>query len=197
MERSKQVAKEMKAMSTVPKLTLEEYDAMIARGEFEPAEDHHVELIYGELRQMSPAGPEHEDIVDILNEWSFSNTPRGKVRVRMQNSVGVPELDSAPEPEIAWVRQKSYKSGRPLPKDVLLVIEVAYSSIDYDLGEKLDLYARAGVPEYWIVDVANQTVEVFRSPSKKGYRDTKTYAAGQTISPQAFPTAKLEVATLS
>ena len=183
-------------MSTVLKLTLDEYDAMIARGAFDPITDKHIELIYGELRQMCPAGPEHEDIIDLLNRWSARSTPENKVRIRVQNSIGIPQLDSAPEPDLAWVREKSYRAGRPRPKDVVLVVEVSHSSIDYDLGEKLELYAQAGVPEYWIVDIEKQSVEVFREPSRKEYRKHDTYGRTQSVAPQAYPKAVLEIATL-
>src|SRR3712207_4046342 len=103
-------------MSTVARLTLAEYDRMVQTGVFD---NRRIEFIQGELREMSPTGPDHEEVVDLLNEWSPDNRPPG-VRVRVQNSIGLPELESAPEPDVVWVRKRSYRSGRPLPSDVLL-----------------------------------------------------------------------------
>ena len=82
-------------MSTVTHLSIAEYDRMIAAGAFEPREQNRLELIYGELREMTPIGSEHEVIVDYLNEWSYHSLPKGRAWVRVQNSIGIPALDSA------------------------------------------------------------------------------------------------------
>src|SRR5579862_5456512 len=106
---------------------------MIANGDFEaePVRPR-LELIEGEILTMSPIGPSHEDLVDVLNEWSITNLPRKSVRVRIQNSVGIPALDSAPQPDVAWVKRGDYSGGRPQPGAVLCIIEVADSSLDYE-----------------------------------------------------------------
>ena len=139
-------------MSTIAHLTLSEYDRMIAAGEFVPRERNRLELIRGELRNMTPIGAEHEVIVDFLTEWSFSNLPKGRAWVRVQNSIGLPILDSAPEPDLAWVARRDYSRGRPVQEDVLLVIEVSESTLRFDLGEKADLYAEAGIEDYWVMN---------------------------------------------
>src|SRR3954449_1525999 len=138
-------------MSTSTRITMDQYDAMVRRGEFEPREEHHVELIYGEISPMSPINPPYDDAVDELAEWSFESLPRGAVRVRVQGSFGIPVLDSAPQPDLAWLRRHNYKTQRPTPEDVLLVIEVADSSLAKDRGLKAGLYAEAGIADYWIV----------------------------------------------
>src|SRR5882724_2509947 len=113
-------------MSTATRITVADYDRMITDGHFATGpKRHRIELIDGELRPMSPIGPIHERLVDILNEWSLTNLPREAAWVRIQNSIGIPELDSAPEPDVCWVRRRDYSTGRPLPADVLLVIEVS------------------------------------------------------------------------
>lgn len=132
-------------MSTVARLSVEEYDRIIATGVFDHPVRRRVELVRGEIRDMNPIGPLHEDAVDLLAEWSFDSVPRMKVRVRVQNSIGLPELDTVPEPDLAWVRRRAYSRGRPTPRDVLLVIEVADTSLAYDTGEKADLYAAASI----------------------------------------------------
>jgi Uma2 family endonuclease len=101
---------------------------------------------------MSPIGPDHETAVDKLTEWSIESLPKKKVWVRGQHSVGVPELDSAPQPDIVRVARRDYRSGRPTADDVLLIVEVAESSLRFDQGEKAELYAAAGVKDYWLVN---------------------------------------------
>ena len=86
---------------------------MIECGAFDPRRERRIELIYGELREMSPPGPTHEDLVDWLARWSMENTKKEEVRVRVQNSIGLPELDSAPQPDIAWVKPKNYRDALP------------------------------------------------------------------------------------
>jgi Uma2 family endonuclease len=174
-------------MSISARISLDEYDRIIQTGVFGGPNRRRIELIHGELREISPIGPEHEETVDILNEWSMSNTLRAKVRVRVQNSIGLPELESAPEPDIAWVARRSYARRRPHANDVLLVIEVSDSSLSYDLGEKAELYAVAGVSDYWVVDLVNERVEVLRSPDQGKYRERVAYHDGDVIHPLAFP----------
>jgi Uma2 family endonuclease len=135
-------------------------------------------------------------VVDELAEWSFLTVPLKKVRVRVQNTVGIPELDSIPLPDLTWVRRKSYRRSRPRISDLLLLIEVSDSTLAYDCGEKAGLYARAGVKDYWVADVRHQTVEVFRKPSAKGYRQRQSFDVSMSVNPLAFPELALPVARL-
>jgi Uma2 family endonuclease len=178
-------------MSTVTHLTIAEYDRMIAAGVFEPREQNRLELIYGELREMTPIGSEHEVILDYLTEWSFSQLPKRKVWVRVQNSIGIPALDSAPEPDLAWVARRDYRRGRPTADDVLLVIEVSESTLRFDLGRKAKLYAAAGISDYWVVDVANHSIVVHRDPAGGGYREVRTYRESDELYPLHVPEVKL------
>jgi Uma2 family endonuclease len=79
---------------------------------------------------------------------------------------------------------------------LLLLIEVSDSTLAFDTGEKMQLYAQAGVKEYWVVNVRMKSVEVFRQPSKKGYRSAQAFSVGDVISPLSLPTAKLAIKTL-
>ena len=183
-------------MSTTMRFTVAEYDRMIEQGIFNERPELRLELIHGEIREMTPPNPPHEDTIDYLNYWSIDNTSRSRVRVRNQNSLGIPALDSVTEPDVAWMRAKSYRRQRPQPNDVLLLIEVAESSLDYDRGEKADLYAAAGIKDYWIVNLCDLCVEVCRKPRGGKYRELKKYQIGQSVSPLAFPSVTLEVSTV-
>jgi Uma2 family endonuclease len=183
-------------MSTTTRITLDQYDEMIRRGDFVPREEHRVELLYGEITPMSPINPPHNDAVDELTEWSFEILPRGAVRVRVQGSFGIPLLDSAPEPDLAWLRRKDYSTQRPEPGDVLLVIEVADSSLARDRGLKAGLYAAAGIADYWIVNVPERVTEVRRDPSDGAYQSLEVLRPGQEARPLAFPDAALPVARI-
>ena len=183
-------------MSTTLQLTLDEYDRMIEQGAFDGMREKRIELINGELREMPPPGPFHEDVTDRLTRWSATNTTPDQVRVRIQNSIGIPPSASAPQPDVAWVVEKSYQGYRPLPEDVLLVIEVADSSIGNDRFVKQSLYAEAEIAEYWIVNIPARCVEVHRNPENGSYRDIRAYGTNETVRPLAFPELELPVADL-
>jgi Uma2 family endonuclease len=183
-------------MSTTARLSLAQYDRMIEQGVFKPREKHHVELIHGEIRPMNPIGAPHEVAVDILAEWSFRNLPPDSTWIRVQNSIGIPALDSAPQPDVAWVARRDYSRERPTGNDVLLIVEVADSSLAYDRGAKAELYAAALIADYWIVNLVGQRLEVFRRPEAGRYRNVATFSAGQEVRPMAFPNLAMPVALL-
>ncbi len=145
---------------------------------------------------MTPPGPSHEDVVDRLTEWSFKSLPEGKARTRVQNSIGLPSLASAPQPDIAWVARRDYSRGRPTAADVLLVIEVAESTLAYDCGEKAELYAAAGIADYWVVNLPERSVEVRRDPGGGRYRSLRTYTGDEEVRPLAVPEVVLRPSSL-
>jgi Uma2 family endonuclease len=183
-------------MSVIAQLTLEQYDRMIEFGIFDPSRRQRLELIRGEIRKMNPIGSEHEEIVERLTAWSYGVAAASKIRIRVQDSVGLPSLGSAPQPDVAWVVERDYSRGRPTPPDVLLIIEVAESSLKYDCGEKAELYAEAGIAGYWVVNVAEQSIEVRRDPAAGRYRSLQTYQGEQEVRPLALPEAVLHPAVL-
>ncbi len=183
-------------MSMIAHLALAEYDRMIECGVFDQRERRRLEFIRGEIREMNPIGSLHETVVDRLTEWSFRNLPEGEIWVRVQNSIGLVDLQSAPEPDIAWVARRDYSQGRPTAEDVLLVVEVAESSLAYDLGEKADLYAAAGIADYWVVNLAERRIEIRRDPESGRYRTAASCQGEETISPLAMPQLALQVARL-
>jgi Uma2 family endonuclease len=178
-------------MSIIAQLSLEEYDRMIAAGVFHSQRHRRLELIHGEIREMAPIGTPHEEIVDLIVKWSMQAIDDATIRVRVQSSIGLPHSTSAPQPDVVWVRERSYRRRRPTGDDVLLVIEVAESSLAFDRGEKAELYAAAGVPDYWVVDVEGQRIEVRREPSPDGYRDVQVHSGEMEIRPLALPEAAL------
>ena len=180
-------------MSTALRLTAEEYDRMIANGAFVGIH-RHIELIRGELREMSPAGPTHEDYVDFLNRWSTSVTTSKDCVVRVQSSIDMG--DSRPEPDVTWLKPGRYSVQRPTAQEVLLLIEVADTSLTTDLHEKAELYAACGVPEYWVVDVASRCLHVFAEPSGSTFKTHRTVSATETISPRCAPAALLNASEL-
>lgn len=183
-------------MNTALQITIAEYDRLIKKGFFDQFRDRRIELIRGELRQMSPPGPVHEEAIDVLTRWSTSNTDPAVIRVRVQNSIGLPELESAPQPDISWVREQSYRKGRPKGEDVFLLIEVSDSSLNYDRGTKAKLYATAGIKDYWVVNLRDSCNEVFRDPEEGEYQSHEVYERGHTVRPLRFPKIKLAVSKL-
>ena len=95
-----------------------------------------------------------------------------------------------------WVLEQPYRTGRPQPSDVILVIEVADSSLEIDRETKTNLYASAGVKDYWIVNLQDWCVEVYREPSASGYREKRTFDGEAKVSPLAFGNVALDVAAL-
>jgi Uma2 family endonuclease len=182
-------------MSTAVRFTVEEFDRMAEKGIFDDP-NRRFELVFGEILEMVHPGPLHEDIVDLLEQWSHAVVDAKKVRVRVEKTLGIPELDSVPRPDIGWVRQQSYRSARPKVKDVLLIVEVADTTLAFDRKVKRKLYAQAGVREYWIVNARSQAIEVFRNPAGDNYETRLRFEIGESVSPLALPSAKLPVKML-
>jgi len=177
-------------------ITLAMYDRMIAAGVFEPAETQPLELIAGELRMMSPIGDRHADAVDWLARWSQFAIDSTAWLVRVQNPLAIPGSESAPQPDIAWVRLRRYADRRPLPEEVSLVIEVTDTSLDFDTTAKAGLYAAAGITDYWVVDLTSRGLIVFRDPRDGRYETRFTHRGDQLVSPLALPAASLSPAEL-
>jgi len=141
-------------------------DAFYRMGEagiFGPAE--RVELIDGEIIDMSPIGVLHAAIVDALVRF-LSRCAGESAFIRCQNPLRLDDFNEL-EPDIAVLRPRAdcYTTAHPGPADVLLVIEVADTSLAYDLGTKVPLYARHGIPEVWVIDATTRRTRVFRQPA--------------------------------
>ena len=172
-------------------VTLAIYDRMIAAGVFDPAEDHPLELIGGDLHVMSPIGDRHADAVDWLARWSQLVVDPAAVLVRIQNPLAIPGSESAPQPDIAWVAFRRYADRRPQPAEVSLLIEVADTSLAFDTEVKAGLYAAAGIADYWVVDLISRGVIVFRDPRAGRYETRSTHRDDNAVRPLAQPSAVL------
>ena len=182
-------------MSTTLKLTVEQYDAMVAIGAFDELAQK-IELVFGEIWAMNPAGPVHDALIEYLTHWSIRNTDDRQIRVRVQSGLSLPELASRPEPDILWVQTDHPRKRHPIAREVLLLIEVSDASIVVDRTVKADLYSRAGIPEYWIVNAPDQLLHIHREPGPHGYGTITTVCPDDSAVPIVAPQARLELSDL-
>jgi Uma2 family endonuclease len=175
----------MTATGTRHRFSVSEYYKMAEAGIL--GEDDRVELIEGEIVDMPPIGQDHMNAVNRLN-YIFGQRLGERAIVSVQNPIHL-STSSVPQPDIALLRYRpDFYAGRRAPlEDVLLVVEVADTSLQYDRDIKVPLYARFGIPEVWIVDLGSETILVFRQPGPDGYADTYTVPRPGELSPQAFP----------
>ena len=174
--------------------TVSEYHRMAEAGIL--TEDDRVELIDGEIIEMAPIGVRHAACVDKLADWFRERLGRAAI-VRVQNPIRLDE-HSEPEPDIALLRRREdfYSQSAPTPEDVLLIVEVGDSSVEYDRKLKVPLYARAGVVEVWLIDLTESLIEVYAQPVSGAYQVFKRLKYGDALAPQAFPDLHLEVAQI-
>ena len=156
--------------------------------------DHRVELIGGQILPMPPMGDQHGDSIGDLNIWLVQQAgqdyvPRCQVTIRLAEGF-------TPDPDFILLRYKEtgYRGeNRPTVADVLLAIEVAVSSLDRDLGLKSLAYARAGVPELWVVDIPHRQIHRLTRPSPEGYQESTTAGEEETIIPALVPNLQMPV----
>jgi Uma2 family endonuclease len=158
------------------RLTVDDYHRLGEAGIL--GEDDRVELLEGQLVAMNDIGPPHALAVDALAELLIPAVA-GRVAVRVQNPVTL-DRRSEPQPDIVLARRPwdGYPARHPGPGDILLLVEVADSSRDIDFGAKREIYARAGIREYWIVDLTRKVVVVCRDPADGRYRLERDIASG-------------------
>jgi len=174
--------------------SVDEYHRMGEAGIF--GEDDRVELIEGEIIEMSPIGSPHAARVKRLNRLLVRRLGTRAI-VQVQDPVVLNRL-SEPEPDLAVLKPRVdfYAARHPEPTDVLLIIEVADSSRGFDRTVKAPLYAQAGIPELWIVDVIDEIVEVYRRPRRGAYRQISRFRRTQRVAIGAFPGATFRVADI-
>jgi Uma2 family endonuclease len=178
-------------MKTLAKWSVKDYHNLIETGILS---DRQVELIAGEIWEMSPEGPLHHslnwEIADYLRDLC-----RGVALISEAHPITLP--DSEPEPDLAVVRlpRNLYRDRHPLPEDIYWLIELSDTTLNYDLGIKKKAYARARIAEYWNIDLQNKIVRVFQNPQNDDYQTSQDYTQG-IITPLAFPNLSISVNSL-
>lgn len=155
-----------------------------------------VELLNGEIIDMSPIGPFHGGLVNRLVRI-FTEHSKSRWLVSAQNPLHLGN-DSEPQPDVMLLKiaPDDYASNHPRPDDVFLLVEVSDSTVESDQSEKIPAYGRAGVAEVWIVNLNELTVEVYREAHFTGYGSKMILRPGEQAAPLAFPDAAVDVAEL-
>jgi Uma2 family endonuclease len=171
------------------RFTVDEYHRLGEAGILD--EDDRVELLNGDLITLAPIDGEHRTMVDSLNLLFASRAGNDRYRIGIQNPISL-DLHSEPQPDLV-LYTSSVRGRHPVPEEIFLLIEVADSSLAYDLGPKLTAYARAGVREVWIVDIIRHRVRVHRRPVGELYQEQFEAARGDTLFSEAFPDISVSV----
>jgi Uma2 family endonuclease len=176
------------------RLTVQDYHRMAEVGLLAP--DARVELIEGEIIDMPPSGAPHAGILSLLYERLFCAVS-GRAIVRSQLALRLDDF-SEPEPDLALVKRRSdhYRSSHPIPADVFLLVEVSPSSLRFDRNHKLPLYARHGIPEYWIVDVVKPVLHVFHTPQGERYLHEASMPRPGLVTLSALADSKVDLTGL-
>ena len=177
--------------------SVEEYHWLIEHGFFH--EDERVELIGGVLHQMSPKGLRHAACLSSFLQI-LPAVIGERAWIRAQDPITLPNSNSEPEPDLvlAAPRKSKYLDHHPFPADVLLVAEISDSSLDHDRRVKVPLYAAAGITEFWIVNLVENKIEVYREPTNPPegasyYRQHEIYSAQDAVHPTHFPDCSITV----
>ncbi|MGH8507608.1 MAG: Uma2 family endonuclease [Gammaproteobacteria bacterium] len=176
------------------RLTVADYHRIGTAGIVSEAD--RVELIEGEIIDMAPIGSEHAAVVRRLVRL-FDRVIGEQAIVSAQDPVWLSSF-SEPEPDIALLRYRDdfFRHAHPRPGDVLLIVEVADTSLRYDREVKLPLYARHAILEVWIVDLENRCLQVFREPAEGGYKQVQTVDRPGVMAPLQLPDCRIDLSSL-
>jgi Uma2 family endonuclease len=176
------------------RITVDEYHRMAESGSFAP--DARVELIDGEIIDMPPIGSAHAGTVDQLGAL-LHRAVGDRAIVRCQSPIQIGDY-SEPQPDLALLasRKSFYKDGHPTEHETLLVIEVSDSTLDDDLQRKMTLYSRQGINEYWVVDIVNHRLHVFRNPVASRYEQTSSIDRPGAMEITALPGTSVDLSSL-
>lgn len=174
--------------------TVDEYYRMAEIGLL--TEDSRVELIDGVIIDMPPIRPGHSGNVIWFTD-AFRELLGGLAQLSIQNPVRL-GLRVEPQPDVMLLRPRAdhYRTSHPGPEDVLLLVEVADSSLTYDRKTKARIYARAGIADYWIVNLVGSALEVHRDPARSRYRSVQVLKHGDVLHPLAFPDVSIAVSDI-
>jgi len=187
----------MEAVSTLPvrrRFTADEFEHLAEVGIL--VEDDRVELLDGDIVEMTPISSQHAGCVNALIAI-YAGRLGERAVIAAQNPVRLDDFNEQ-QPDLCLLRprQDSYRTSHPCADDVLLLIEVAHTSQLYDERIKAPLYGRFGVREIWIVDLDESTVHVFRDPFPEGYRTHQRRGPADSIAPRAFPNTVVDVSEI-
>ena len=176
------------------KVTVSEYERMGETGVFAP--DARVELIEGEIIEMSPIGSRHAACVELLAE-QVRDLVKGIFLVRTQNPIVLDDF-SEPQPDVAVLkfRPDRYLNAHPRPSDILIVIEVAETTVHFDRHVKVPLYARAGIPEVVLFNLPEDRLECFLQPETGIYRVSRVFNRGEKFESSSLPGLTLDIETI-
>jgi Uma2 family endonuclease len=182
----------MHTETTKKLFTVDEFYRMGEAGIF--TENDRVELIDGEIIQMSPIGLRHATVVDRTNRLFMTLALENRANLRIQNPMRLDRYNE-PLPDIVLLapREDFYVTHHPAGDEVFLAIEVSDTTLRYDRDVKMSLYAKHGIRESWIADIAGDAILVFRDPAPDGYHTCLTFRRGESLSPLAFPDLALHV----
>ncbi len=173
--------------------TVAEYHQMINTGIL--ASHDRVELLNGEIIHMSPQLPPHSSTTQNSDEFlKVLLGDRASIRVQLPITLS----HSEPEPDLAIVRRRTdmYSAAHPSAADVFLIVEVSFTTLDFDRTTKAQIYGQAGIEDYWVLDVASRQLYVLRNPTSQGYGSELVLQEVDRISPLAFPNLTINVAQL-
>lgn len=173
------------------RFTVAEFEQMAETGVL--LEDARLELLQGEIVAMNPIGVRHAGTVNALNDELALGLGTAAL-VSVQNPVALDEQSELyPDVAVLQRRPDRYRTGRPRPRDVLLLVEVSDTTLAYDRDVKMPLYGGAGIIEAWLVDLVHEVVLVYTDPSPEGYAMVRTLRRGDSLCPVAFPDLQLAV----
>ena len=198
MERDAPVVTVTKPGSIQPRLfNVDEYYQMASTGILHPTE--RVELVDGHIVNMPPQGPLHAATVSRVVRYLLSRLTPEAASIRTEQPISINELGE-PIPDITVVRpdleDNDYAAHHPQPEDILLLIEVADSSLEYDRNTKDKLYSRAGILEYWIIDLKARQLRRYTGCTESSYREEAVLVEGEVVSPIAFPALTISISEL-
>lgn len=170
--------------TTTAKWTIDDYHRMIAAGILD---DRRVELLQGEIVEMSPEGEPHAYFSSAAAEYLIQLLG-DRAMIRSSKPITLPN-DSEPEPDLAIVQRlgREYLKHHPKPENIFWLIEYSDSSLDKDLQTKSQIYAEVKILEYWVVNLQQRQLVVFREPQDREYATKFRLTTGETIYPLAFP----------
>lgn len=180
------------------RFSVAQFDAMIDAGVFSAETDRQIQLLNGEIVIMTPPNPLHDDVVGLLSAWAFGelHTSRENFEVRVQLSMDLAKQSSVVLPDLMFVAPRSYSIRRPTASDTRLLIEVSDTTLVYDLGDKMRMYAAENVVEYWVIDIPHRSLIVHLDPAEGRYRSVQTFGEHELVDSKSLADVSLSVSRL-